>query len=196
MTRRGPDGSGEITPVSELFTYHIFGVPSECEAFLYDPASYRLRITGMVEHRRALTLEEIRNRYERAAGAMVLQCTTNVHWGRLRMAGARLLDVLADVGVRSGASKAVFKSADGFETDLRLSAIEASPDAFLLAYLMNDEPITRDHGFPVRLTADGRYGYKWPKWLVEVELVDTDYKGHYEGNRGWSDEGVRGRPVT
>jgi hypothetical protein len=46
------------------------------------------------------------------------------------------------------------------------------------------------------MTADERYGYKWPKWLIEICLVDYDYKGHYEGRRGWSDKGVRGQPVT
>lgn len=50
-----------------------------------------------------------------------------------------------------------------------------------------------DHGFPLRLTADGKYGFNWCKWLTEVEY---DYKGHYEGKRGWSDAGTRGQPVT
>lgn len=53
-----------------------------------------------------------------------------------------------------------------------------------------------DHGFPLRLTADGKYGFKWCKWLTEVEVVDYDYKGHYEGKGGWSDAGTRGQPVT
>ena len=52
------------------------------------------------------------------------------------------------------------------------------------------------HGFPIRITADGRYGYKWCKWPVEIEAVDYDYKGHYEGKRRWSDKGIRGTRVT
>jgi len=62
---------------------------------------------------------------------------------------------------------------------------------------MNDagEPLTGDHGFPVRITADGKYGYKWCKWLVEIELVDYDHKGHYEGKGRWSDQATRGNPV-
>jgi DMSO/TMAO reductase YedYZ molybdopterin-dependent catalytic subunit len=60
---------------------------------------------------------------------------------------------------------------------------------------MNDAPLPLDHGFPVRLASDGKYGYKWPKWLVRVEAVDHDFKGHYEGKRRWSDKGTRGEPV-
>ena len=61
---------------------------------------------------------------------------------------------------------------------------------------MNDEPLTVDHGFPLRLTADGKYGYKWLKWVTVIDLVSEDYKGHYEGKRGWSDEAIRGQRVT
>jgi len=74
--------------------------------------------------------------------------------------------------------------------------VRESPDSFLLAYAMNEEPLGLEHGFPVRMASDGKYGYKWPKWLCAVELVDHDFKGHYEGRRGWSDVGTRGRPVT
>ena len=83
----------------------------------------------------------------------------------------------------------------GRATDLWLDEVRQQPDAFLLAYAMNGEPLTPEHGYPVRLTADGKYGYKWCKWLTEIELVDHDVKGHYEGNRGWSDAATRGQPV-
>ena len=153
-------------------------------------------MTGLVEREERLSLTQIREEFEPVSAEMILQCMTNVHWGRVRFTGARLLDALERAGIRGEAWKAALRSADGFETDLRLDDIRERPDAFLLAYAMNDEPLTLDHGFPIRLTSDGRYGYKWPKWLVEVELVDCDYKGHYEGRRGWSDEGIRGRRVT
>ena len=56
--------------------------------------------------------------------------------------------------------------------------------------------VASEHGFPIRLTADGKYGYKWCKWLSQIEVVDHDYKGHYEGKRRWSDEATRGTKVT
>ena len=191
-----PEKDARITPIDELFTYHIFGAPGNLRGWQEDIGSYSLGITGLVERPMALSVSRIQEDFEPVSRDMVLQCMTNVHWGRIRFTGARLLDVLEQAGPSEGACKVALHGADGFDTDLRIEEIRERPDAFLLAYEMNDEPVPSDHGFPIRLTSEGRYGFKWPKWLVEVEVVDYDYKGHYEGRRGWSDAAVRGRPVT
>ena len=141
-------------------------------------------------------MDQLYNNLKPISADMILQCMTNVHWGHIHFKGARLLDVLEFAGVRKDAYKVVFHGADGFSTNLRVDEIRKQQDAFLLAYAMNGDPLTLEHGFPLRMTANQRYGYKWPKWVVKIELVDYDYKGHYEGKRGWSDEGMRGQPVT
>ena len=190
-----PEDDPRITPTAELFTYHIFGTPRELGAWQADIGSYSLAVTGLVAAPVQLSLERIRKDFEPASADMVLQCMTNVHWGRIHFTGARLVDVLECAGVAEQARKVVLRGADGFDTDLRIGEIREGPDAFLLAYAMNDAPLTPDHGFPLRATADGRYGYKWCKWLTEIEVVDYDHKGHYEGKRGWSDAATRGQPV-
>ena len=190
-----PEHDPRITATAELFTYHIFGLPAELDAWQADPTSYSLAVTGLVDSPLRLSLAQLRDGFEPVSGDMVLQCMTNVHWGRVHWTGARLLDVLERSGVREAAWKVALRGAEGFDTDLRLDEVRQEPDAFLLAYAMNDEPLTPDHGFPVRVAADGRYGYKWCKWLTEIELVDSDYKGHYEGARRWSDAATRGQPV-
>ena len=126
---------------------------------------------------------------------MVLECMTRIHAGHVLVRGARLWHLLEAAGPLPGAFKAAFKSADGFDTDLNVDEIRERPDDFLVAYEMNRAPLTRNHGFPVRLAAYEKYGYKWPKWLIRITLVDHDYKGHYEGRRGWSDCAERGKPV-
>jgi DMSO/TMAO reductase YedYZ molybdopterin-dependent catalytic subunit len=198
-----PQDDDRITPVAELFTYHIFGRPKQLQRWQADNNSYSLVITGLVDPPLRLSLGQIRDDFQPVAADMVLQCTTNVHWGRVRFTGARLLDVLrsagtpsvAHAGLPEAAYKVALHGADGFDANLRVEELCEQPDAFLLAYAMNDEPIPPDHGFPVRMTADGKYGFKWCKWLTEVELVDYDYKGHYEGKRGWSDTATRGQLV-
>jgi DMSO/TMAO reductase YedYZ molybdopterin-dependent catalytic subunit len=191
-----PEDQPGITPVGELFTYHIFGLPPEARAFLEDLDSYRLSVGGLVESPLELSLGELREGFDAVSGEMVLQCITRVHWGRVRFTGARLSDVLERAGVRAGAVKVALRGWDGFDSDLGIEEVRANPDSFLLAYAMNDQPLPLDHGFPVRMASDGKYGYKWPKWLREVEVVDYDHRGHYEGKRGWSDAGTRGLPVT
>lgn len=190
-----PEDTDRLTTVGELFTYHIFGMPREMVQWEKDENAFSLAITGLVDSPQRLSLKQIRDLFGPFSAAMVLQCMTNIHWGRVLFTGPRILDIIDYVGLSGDAIKVALHGADGFDTDLWIDEIRERPDAFLLAYAMNDEPLTPDHGFPIRITADGKYGYKWCKWLTEIEVVDTDYKGHYEGKRRWSDKATRGQPV-
>ena len=186
----------ELTPVDQLFVYHIFGTPEDARRWVGEPDSYRLSVTGLVNTQSELSLATLREQFEPVTIPLVLQCMTNVHWGRVEFTGARLRDVLAAARPRPEARKAAFFSADGYTTDLTLQRIGHTDEPVLLAYAMNGEPIPLDHGYPIRVASPGKYGYKWPKWLTKLEIVDRDFRGHYEGRRGWSDDAERGQPVT
>lgn len=190
-----PEEDASITPVEKLFTYHIFGIPDEARGYWEDPATYELVVEGLVGGELHLSLDQLREDFPQVSGDMVLQCMTNVHWGRMHMTGPRLIDVLEQAGIQDDAFKMGIHGLEGFASNLRIDEVREEPDAYLLAHSMNDRPLAVEHGFPVRLTADGKYGYKWPKWVERIELVDYDFKGHYEGKRGWSDAGTRGQPV-
>ena len=62
--------------------------------------------------------------------------------------------------------------------------------ANFLAYDMDGEPLTRIHGFPLRVLMPGIYGMKTPKWLTRIELVDKSHLGYWEW-MGWSNTGER-----
>lgn len=186
----------EITALDDMFVYHIFGIPKDARSWERDPTGYRLRVTGLVENELTLSLDDLRQGFEPVSAPMVLQCMTNVHWGQLEFTGARLSDVLDKAGIAPAATKVALRGADGFDSNLKLDYVRTSSPPVLVAYQMNGEPIPLDHGCPVRIASPGKYGYKWPKWIAEIEAVDTDYKGHYEGKRGWSDDAERGKPVT
>ena len=58
----------------------------------------------------------------------------------------------------------------------------------MLAYKMNDVILPPERGFPFQLVAESKYGYKWIKWITEIELSnDISYKGHWE-TRGFSND--------
>ena len=59
----------------------------------------------------------------------------------------------------------------------------------LLATKMNGVPLPPDHGFPARVIVPGIYGMKNVKWLTGLELVNYDYKGHWQ-EQSWSDEAL------
>jgi hypothetical protein len=84
---------------------------------------------------------------------------------------------------------------DGFTNNLKLNQIYGpqAPDLIepLLVYEMNNEPLTPDHGRPVRLLVPGYYGYKSIKWLVRIEASGIDEAfGSYQDELNYSDDGA------
>ncbi len=195
QTMRLPDDSDAITPVEDLFVYHIFGEPPALRQWQTRPETYALEVRGLIGRPRTFSLRQIRESFAPVSDIFVLQCMTRVHWGRVRVNGVQLLDILEAVEPNPAAFKVALFGGEGFTTDLFVEEVSAEPDRFILAYEMNGQPLTADHGYPLRVVAEGKYAYKWCKWLTAIELVDHDFKGHYEGKRGWSDQATRGLPV-
>ena len=54
-----------------------------------------------------------------------------------------------------------------------------------LAYDMNLSPLSAKHGYPVSYIIPGLYGMMNPKWITEIERVDSVYEGYWKRN-GWS----------
>jgi DMSO/TMAO reductase YedYZ molybdopterin-dependent catalytic subunit len=54
-----------------------------------------------------------------------------------------------------------------------------------MAYGINDVTLPDDRGFPLQVVAIDKYGYKWAKWVTEVEVVDEVVAGFWE-SRGYS----------
>jgi len=58
-----------------------------------------------------------------------------------------------------------------------------------MAYKMNNVTIPPERGFPFQLVGEGKWGYKWIKWITEIELSnDETYRGYWE-RRGYSNDG-------
>ncbi|MFJ2610016.1 molybdopterin-dependent oxidoreductase [Streptomyces sp. NPDC091279] len=74
----------------------------------------------------------------------------------------------------------------GYSANLRIADFDR-PDT-LLATHHNGEPLTAEHGFPLRLIVPHLYGYKSPKWLRAVEYLTEDRRGFWE-ERGFHNIG-------
>ncbi|MFD9612174.1 molybdopterin-dependent oxidoreductase [Streptomyces sp. NPDC059083] len=66
----------------------------------------------------------------------------------------------------------------GYSANLRLSDLTA--DRTLMATHHDGEPLTVEHGFPLRLVVPHLYGYKGPKWLRGIEYMTRDRRGFWE----------------
>lgn len=94
--------------------------------------------------------------------------------------GVRLRFILERAGISADAVKVAFYAEDGFITDLTLEM--ALREDVILAYEKDGKPLREK----LRLVVPGNWGYKWIKWLTQIELVDYDFKGVYE-SRGFPD---------
>jgi DMSO/TMAO reductase YedYZ molybdopterin-dependent catalytic subunit len=73
----------------------------------------------------------------------------------------------------------LFTSFDGSYSE-SLTLDQARRDDVMVAYAMEDHPISQAHGGPVRLYVAPMYGYKSCKWLDTIQLAPTVVPGYWE----------------
>ena len=150
-------------------------------------AGWQLRIDGLVERPETLAYADVTS-LAAHSDYYALQCISNLVggdlWGSAHWKGVRLLDLLTRTGLKPGVRDVVFHAADDYTDSIPID-VALRPDA-LLAYEMNGEVLTKEHGYPARLLIPGIYGMKNVKWITRIELVDYDFKGYWM-QRGWSD---------
>jgi len=129
-----------------------------------DLVTWRLRVTGLVDHPLELTYDEIRC-LPKVEASPELVCP-GFFVDMATWAGAPIADVLALAGVQAGAEKVEFVSVDGYKSSLSLE--EALDRTNFLAYEWEGEPLPRLHGFPLRVVIPTAQGNQWTKWLVEI----------------------------
>ena len=111
--------------------------------------------------------------------------------------GVPVRAVLRRAGVRPGAEGVMVHGAEGYTTNLLLSDLDREEN--LIATHWGGEPLTAEHGGPVRLLVPHLYLWKSAKWLTGLELLEYDEPGFWEMNgyhmRGdpWAEERF-GRP--
>jgi DMSO/TMAO reductase YedYZ molybdopterin-dependent catalytic subunit len=143
--------------------------------------TYRLNITGLVDRNLSLTYDEVLS-YPSYQKVVTLYCVEG--WdATILWQGVLVKDLLAQAGVRGNASAVIFTASDGFTTALPLNYLTSKN--ILLAYKMNNVTIPPERGFPFQLVAESQYGYKWIKWVTQIEVSDNAaYLGYWE-SRGF-----------
>jgi sulfite oxidase len=101
-----------------------------------------------------------------------------------RYAGVKVSDVLRKAGVKSQKGlHVVFTNHSPVEEDKEFASsipIEKAMDSeTILAYEMNGKPLTRDHGYPVRVIVPGFAGARSVKWLDTITVQEVEVKNFY-----------------
>ncbi len=184
--------SSWVTPLKYFFQ-RSHGLTPEV-----DPERYTLTVDGCVEHPLTLTLKQLQGDFPRATVAATLQCAGNrrlehsalrevegVQWdagaiGHAEWGGIPLASLLSRTKLTSKARNVWFTSLDACpltsgETSPFGGSISLGkalqPDT-LIALTMNGQPLTLEHGFPVRAIVPGFIGARSVKWLGAIHVSD------------------------
>lgn len=200
--------TSSTTPQDRLFVLAHFGIPR------FDLLSWRLEIGGQVDRPRAYSYDEIMKlpartveSFHQCAGFPKRPDIATRRIGNVVWTGVDAGEILGTAGVKPGARFLIAQGPDqgdydGYPTaryvkDMPLQRVAAG--GVLLAYAMNGEPLTREHGFPLRLVIPGYYGTNSVKWLVKLECAEHRSTGLftselYNDPAEGTDE--RGKPNT
>jgi DMSO/TMAO reductase YedYZ molybdopterin-dependent catalytic subunit len=150
-----------------------------------DNESYRLVVTGLVNNEMEYTYDDVISNHPLFEKVVTLHCVEG--WeATILWEGVLVKDLIEEAGVDSGANVVIFYAYDGYSTSLPLDYIINND--ILMAYKMNDVVLPPERGFPFQLVAESKYGYKWVKWITEIELSDdVDYRGYWE-SRGFPND--------
>jgi DMSO/TMAO reductase YedYZ molybdopterin-dependent catalytic subunit len=156
---------------------------------------WRLDVYGAIENPVFWTFAEF-TAQKQAQFTSDIHCVTT--WSRYdnEWEGLATRELLAACQPREDARFVVLHSYDGYTTNLALDDF-AAEDA-LLAHSWSGQPLTEEHGGPVRLVVPHLYFWKSAKWLQAIEFLTGDAPGFWEvrgyHNRGdpWAEQRYSG----
>ena len=178
-----PGTRPEVTPDGDFYRIDINIRPP-----VIKQATWQLEVAGLFSNARNLTLDDLMA-FPAITQSITLSCISNRIGGDListaRWTGARLRDVLEELGLRPEASELFIQSEDGFYESVTMA--DMLDQRTLLVYGMNGATLPARHGFPLRIYIPNRYGMKQPKWIRSLEAIDEEGRGYWV-ERGWSEE--------
>ena len=168
----------ELTPINQ-FPINDYDVDDPQVDF----SAWKLSVTGAVHRPGEYTLAQIQ------ILPKIRQNTRHVcveGWDVIgRFGGARLSDFLRIIGADLTARYVYVECADDYYESLDMAT--ALHPQTLLCYEMYDQPLTREHGAPLRLNIPTKVGYKQAKYLTDLKVTNVLQRVGYWEDQGYSE---------
>lgn len=132
-----------------------------------DPGKWELKVTGLVENPITMKLGDIKGLPGKIQTSRLkcVECwSAKAEWE-----GFHFSEIARRVNPKPGALGVLFRCADSYEEFLTLD--DLLHRRTMMVHRMNGEPLSDEHGFPLRVIVPFKYGYKSPKAILEMEFV-------------------------
>ena len=181
----GAEGKRRLPPGQKMTTgwpvLQYAGIPQ------IDTATWRFRVSGLVEEEKEWTWEEFLA-LPHAIDTSDIHCVTA--WSRYdnEWEGIAWRELLKQVRPKPEANHVMAHCYGGYTTNIPMTDLD--DDDVLFAFRHNGEPLAPEHGGPMRLVVPKLYFWKSAKWINGVEFMAEERRGFWE-NYGYH---VRGDP--
>ena len=169
-----------VTPTGKFY------IRTRASEILPEAKGWQIGMDGLVRKPSRVPIAEVRSA-AKPMGTHLMECAGNVRLARFGMisvgvwAGVKLTDLLDTAGGKpegtrvliSGFDRYVAKSASSVPgASWIFTAQELKEAGTFLATELNGQPLTRDHGAPIRLVVPGWYGCTCIKWVDSITFLD------------------------
>ncbi len=151
----------------------------------FDPKTYKLKVSGLVEKEIEFTYDKILKMPSKEINEDY-SCVT--HWSKLdvKWKGVPFKEFLKIVKPKENWKYLIQYGMDGYSTNVPREDLEK--ENVIIAYELEGKPIPREHGWPIRIIIPQLYGWKSSKFLNALKFVDKDEPGFWEV-RGYHNHG-------
>jgi DMSO/TMAO reductase YedYZ molybdopterin-dependent catalytic subunit len=153
----------------------------EDEAPEVDGKTYKLEVAGLVENKKPWTLDELQ------ALPQVSQITRHIcveGWSAIgSWQGTPLSEFLKRIGADTSAKYVWFKCAEGYTNTIDMPT--ALHPQTQMTFKYDNKILPRAYGFPMKIRIPTKLGFKKPKYVVAMEVTNTDKGGYWE-NQGYN----------
>ncbi len=152
----------EITPLEDFGTMGL-------EDHKVDIKQWRLHLNGYVKTPLDLTYEQTMAVPWIEKEVLLICPGVFANHGRWR--GISIKKLMEMAGWRKGATHVTIRGPKAtYEKVERFPLTDILSEKVFLAYQVNDEVLPQNHGFPLRVVAEGHYGYEWVKYVEQVTV--------------------------
>ncbi len=185
-----------VTPNDRMFVRNNLLTPD------IDAAQHRLTVKGLVHKEVSFSVEDLRKNFPVVRTQAMLECAGSGRSGFVPRPsgtpwpvtggmgcpvwhGVRLRDVLRAAGMANSAAHVAGQGGDFGVIATVAPVIRSIPldkamePHTLVAFGMNDGPLSKIHGHPLRLLVPGWAGSASTKWLHTLTVLDAPFKGTY-----------------